>query len=320
MGYFLVLQVAEGNIVFVRTVFTSGMPRGSETRGYPGMEYTFRSVLRMVTHYDVANPLSPVNLTFPVLSALSRYPSKEKRSLLYVPGLSFLEVEIPVELPEISATRVLSGPRVLIYHTHTSEMYLGPERAETSLRDSHYVFRSAKDDKQTGVMEVGQYMAERLSALGIPVLHEKKIHDFPSIAYSYLNSETTLRELLEKYPTIEVVLDIHRDAMIPEPVVVLEGKRVARILLLLGSAEDIPRPHPYHEENLRFAQRLYAVGAAEFPGLIRPLQVRSDARFNQHLHPQSLLIEVGTVQNTLEEALRAAEYLSLLLAKLLLGG
>ena len=104
-------------------------------------------------------------------------------------------------------------------------MYLGVQAVKDNYRNSHYVFRSNTDPKITGVMEVGNHLLKALQSQGISVMHHRQIHDWPSLASSYLNSERTVREILQKHPSIKYVLDIHRDANVPEPVVIIDGKK-----------------------------------------------------------------------------------------------
>lgn len=247
---------------------------------------------------------------------------------MFLPDLSFApeptrpsppqDLMDSVEAPTEPRARVgASVPRVLIYHTHSSEMYLGPTAASTGYRNSHLEFSSTNDRAVTGIMQVGRHLAATLSQLGIPVLHDSRIHDYGGLKYSYFNSERTVSEHLQRYPDLELVIDLHRDAGVPEPVTTVNGQRVARVLLVLGTAQDIPQSHPNWQANVAFAQRLFSTAQQMYPGLMRPTQIRRDARYNQHLHPNSLIIEVGSVENTLEEAMLAAEYVARVLANLL---
>lgn len=97
----------------------------------------------------------------------------------------------------------------------------------------------------------------------------------------------------------------------------INGREVARIAIVVGTAQNIPLQHPNYQENLALAYRIKALGDALYPGLMRPVQVHKEARYNQHLHPGSLIFEVGSVENTLEEALLAAELLASVLVRAL---
>lgn len=325
MGFNLLIQFGAADSFLVQTILHWGMPNiGGEQEGYPGFEYTLRSILYMLTDYELGNPKSFLTSSFPILSQVKQLDVSQERAYIYVPELEYTpEPTPPRPAPELretdEPTRVVERerPQVLIYHTHTSEMYLGPELAQESLRDAHYVFRSANDDMLTGVMEVGRHLGRALKERGISALHETKIHDFPSLALSYTNSRQTVTNLLNEYPSIEIVLDVHRDADVPDPVVEIDGEQVARVLLVLGTAEDVPMSHPNWRENMEFANRFTTIADNQFPGLMRPMQVRGDARYNQHLHPQSVVIEIGSVENTLPEALRAADLVADIIAQLL---
>ncbi len=318
--------------LLARSILSWGMPTISgEELGYPGWDYTARSLIYMITDYDLGNPQSFLKNTLPTITSLQRYQVFPERSFTLLPELGFAPEPTrpsaslldPILMqdrldPSESSVRALpSDPQVLIYHTHSSEMYLGPLAAQQNYRDAHYVFRSASDEKTTGVMEVGRHLAKALQRYGISVLHDTRIHDFPSLARSYLNSERTVREILGRHPNIQFVFDVHRDAGVPEPVVIINGKRVAKVLLVLGTAQDIPQEHANWQKNLQFAHELQRTAESMYPGLMRPIQVRRDARYNQHLHPNSVILEIGSVDNTLEEGLLAAELLAAVIQRIM---
>lgn len=103
----------------------------------------------------------------------------------------------------------------------------------------------------------------------------------------------------------------------PSPTILINGREVARIAIVVGYGPEHPLQHPNYQENLALAYRIKALGDALYPGLMRPVQVHKEARYNQHLHPGSLIFEVGSVENTLEEALLAAELLASVLVRAL---
>lgn len=303
-----------------RAVLSWGMPRAGEFAEAAGYSDPVRSFVYLLTDLDLANPVSMVesSISQAIRGDRAEYVWPE-RPFVFVQELTF--APDPVKPSPPSTPRPVSqapaGPRVLIYHSHNSEMYLGRPVQGRYDREAHYVFKSQTDSTITGIMEVGRHLANALERLGIPTLHETRIHDLPTLDYAYANSERTVRNLLSQHPTIDVVLDIHRDANVPDPVVEIAGRRVGRLLIVVGTAEAIPLSHPSYQENLAFAEKLYQTANSMYPGLMRPTQVRRDARYNQHLHPNSLIIEIGSVENTLEEALLAAELLANILAKML---
>lgn len=303
-----------------RSIMALAMPTsGEQEQMSPGFSYTLRSLIYLLTDFDLGNPESLLENSIPLLAELPRSTALEDRPFVFIPELSFPPAPVQPEKPESylePEIKIEHSPRVLIYHTHSSEMYLGPQATSRS-RDTHYVFSSNNDSTITGVMEVGNHLANALRQQGISVLHETKIHDWPSLSGSYVNSERTIAETVKKNPNIEMVFDVHRDAGVPNPVVNIGGRRVAQVLLVVGTAQDIPQTHPNWRQNLEFAQQFYAISERMYPGLMRPMQVRRDARYNQHLHQKSIILEIGTVENTIEEALLAAELIATVVAEML---
>lgn len=303
-----------------RDIVSLAMPTVGEQEEFsPGWSYTARSLIYLLTDFDLGNPESLLENGIPFLSEVQRYQVWEERPFVFIPELSFPPDPVrpySIESPKSPDTGHDRDPQVLIYHTHSSEMYLGTQAAVRN-RDTHYVFNSSNDSTITGVMEVGNHLANALRKQGVSVVHETKIHDWPSLTGSYVNSERTARETLNRYPSIDFVFDVHRDAGVPDPVVQIGGQRVARVLLVLGTAQDIPQTHPDWGRNLEFAQLFYRIAETKYPGLMRPMQVRRDARYNQHLHHHSVILEIGTVENTIEEALLAAELIATVVADML---
>jgi stage II sporulation protein P len=308
------------NHQIARAILSWGMPRASEFAEAAGYSDPVRSFVYLLTDLDLANPVSMVegSVSRVIRGERAEYRWPE-RPFVFVQELSFAPdpVKPPPETPRASETNVPPSPRILLYHSHNSEMYLGRPVQGHYDREAHYAFKSQTDSTITGIMEVGRHLANALERLGIAVFHETRIHDLPTLDYAYANSEKTVRNLLNQYESIEVVLDLHRDANVSDATVEVAGRKVARLLIVVGTAESIPLVHRNYESNLAFAERLYQTANRMYPGLMRPTQVRRDARYNQHLHPNSLLIEIGSVENTLEEALLAAELLANVLAEAL---
>ena len=189
-------------------------------------------------------------------------------------------------------------PTVLIFHTHTTESYSGTEG-----------YRSM--DEQENMVAVGDVLAKELTAAGICVIHDRTIHDYPSYNGSYTQSRKTVQEYLEMYPTIQLVLDIHRDAVEDKngnqlPMTAQPG--VAQLMLVVGTDAG-GFSHPLWEQNLTAAVKLHARLEQLLPGICRPISLRA-SRFNQDLSPGMLIVEVGAAGNTREEALAAARVLA----------
>lgn len=192
------------------------------------------------------------------------------------------------------------APQVLIMHTHTTETY---ELAEHSWCDPAFSARST--DLSINMVAVGEEMAAQLNAAGICTLHDTTLHDYPSYNGSYAKSNATVRSYLERYPTIKVVIDVHRDAIQRDdgtrikPIAMIDGMKSAQVMIICGA--DVDGNLPNFRQNLRFASRWQDKMESMFPGLTRP--VLFDYRYyNQDLTTGSLLIEVGGHANTLEEA------------------
>ncbi len=197
------------------------------------------------------------------------------------------------------------GPHILIVHTHGSEAYL-------QQTDKTYVeagsFRTL--DQDHSVIQVGQVLTRVLEAAGLSVIHDTSINDYPSYDTSYYNTLLNIQKWKEEYPGLQMVIDLHRDAVADGPVALstrLDGQDCARLMLVVGTDEG-GLSHPHWQENLANALKLQSVLEGAWPGLCRPLDLRTE-RFNQHMTPGSLLVEVGTNGNTLEEAERSARLL-----------
>jgi len=200
------------------------------------------------------------------------------------------------------------GCRVLIYHTHTSETYRTGSFAPAQA-DAYHLWNTT----ETGIVAVGRALSRRLTEVyGIPVCHEVDIHDWPSHPRAYIESRATVQRALARNPQIEVVLDIHRDA--PEGLVAtVAGQRVAQVALVVGTNTAM---HPGWPTNLAFAQALAARISARYPGMFRRVIERPDSRLNQDLHPRAVLVEIGSYDNHLEEAVRSAELVADVLAEI----
>lgn len=207
-------------------------------------------------------------------------------------------------------------PTVLIIHTHATESYTkdGENYTESS------AFRTLDEDYN--MISIGDRVAEILGGNGIAVLHDRDLHDYPSYNGSYASSREAIAEYLRRYPSIQLVLDLHRDASGDlnnqfRPVVQLDGKSTAQMMLVVGT-DASGQSHPDWQGNLSLGLKLHVTLEQQAPGIMRPLCLRSQ-RFNQDMLPGALLIEMGAAGNTHEEALRAAEQLALAIVTLANG-
>lgn len=210
------------------------------------------------------------------------------------------------------------APTVLIVHSHSTECYTrspGENYTETAM------YRTM--DKEYNMVSIGDALAEMLEAGGIRVIHDREIHDYPSYDTSYQESRRTVAYYLEKYPSIRLVLDMHRDARENgdgtqyAASCTVNGEKAAQLMLVLGTeAPDIY--HPNWQQNLAAALKLQALLEKNAPGITRHTILQS-ARYNQDLSPGSILVEVGAAGNTHQEALRAIPVLAEAILQLVHG-
>lgn len=201
-------------------------------------------------------------------------------------------------------------PRVLILHTHSTESYT--KTGEAYVETSSY--RTL--DENYNMLSVGHRVAQLLAEKGITAIQDTSIHDYPSYNGSYVDARESIQGYLEEYPTIQLVLDLHRDASGGtrqlRTLAQSRGRDCAQLMVIVGTNYDT------WEENLSLALKLHAQLETQCPGITRPLQLR-EQRFNEDLSPGGLLIEVGSAGNTHDEALRAAEELANAIAALAKG-
>ncbi len=206
-----------------------------------------------------------------------------------------------------------SVPQILIYHTHTQETYAdyGPENRDAS------------------VVGIGNYLTSLLQQKGWNVIHDTSTYDIKSgkldrnRAYTYALEGITA--ILQENPSIQVILDLHRDGVRENVHLVSEvnGKPTSSIMFFQGMSRTPDGtieylPNPYLEDNLAFAFQMQLGAAGRYPGLTRKIYMKG-LRYNLHLRPRSALIEVGAQTNTYEEARNAMEPLAELLDMVLQG-
>ena len=188
-----------------------------------------------------------------------------------------------------------SLPQVLIVHTHTSEGYSPQERTQ---------------DADQNVVAIGAVIADYLREKGVNVIHDQTIHD-ADYNGSYARCLETVEARLQEHPSIQIVLDVHRDAATLEDgeslraAAQINGTQTGQIMLVAGTNEG-GLSHPNWETNLSFALRIQQAMDQNYPGLSRPLNIRKE-RFNQHLAPGMLIVEVAASGNSLQEAKEGAE-------------
>jgi len=230
-------------------------------------------------------------------------------------GLTFINTPgYPVDAAALleaplSFSSPYNGPRVLIVHTHTSEAY-----AEC--------IDGRSENEKENVVSVGEEIAKSLRKAGIEVIHDKTKNDNPSYNQSYKKAMTVIEKNLEKHPTIEVVLDIHRDyikrddgTLVKPTATTQNGQKAAQIMFVVGT-DNMGLDHPNWQHNLSFCTKIQNVLNETEPELCRSINIRTE-RFNQHATKGSMIIEVGTAVNRLEEAKLSGKLIGEAIAKVL---
>lgn len=198
-----------------------------------------------------------------------------------------------------------AGPQILIMHTHATEGY-----AQDQANPYAESGTARTTDPSYNTIRVGDEVARIFGEMGLNVLHDKTLYDYPSYNGAYERSRAGVEAILAENPTIQVVIDLHRDALVGsdgtiyKPLLTVDGVPTAQVMLLCGS-DDAGAVFPDWPEHLALAMDIQEQINALWPGLARPTTLRT-ARFNQQLSKGSFLVEVGSHGNTLEEALAGA--------------
>lgn len=212
---------------------------------------------------------------------------------------------------DLSVDKEQEGPQILIYHTHSQEAFAD----------------SVKGDESTTIVGAGDRLAEILTEeYGFRVLHHKGKYDVENRDYAYSNSLPEIEAILKENPTIEVVIDLHRDEMQEgkKLVIDLQGRPTARFMFFNGMSYirdkgDISYlENPYIQENLAFSFQAQVTANQYYPGIARKIYLKA-YRYNLHLCPKSMLIELGAQTNTVEEIMNACDPLAHIISIVLNG-
>ena len=193
-------------------------------------------------------------------------------------------------------------PVVLILHTHATESYL-----PSSEGNYH------RKGRLNTVRDAGDVLAETLNEAGVPCVHDSTLHDEKSYNQAYSRSYETTEALLKKYPSIECVIDLHRDAVpgeVTAATVSIGGKKCAKYSYVVSNVVDT------YSDNLAFIQKMNATAAKKYDGFTGKILERG-YRYNQNLSSKYMLLEIGYNRNDIEEVRNTAEYFGKILAETL---
>lgn len=214
---------------------------------------------------------------------------------------------------DMKITHDSSSPQILIFHTHSQEK-----------------FADSTDDDSTSILGVGDYLTELLTGKGYNIIHDRSVYDYVdgkldrSKAYTY--AEQGIESILESNPSIEVVIDLHRDGVADTTHLVTEvdGRQMAKIMFFNGISYSNVKGNinylynPYRDDNLAMSLQMHLIGEAYYPGFLRRNYINA-YRYCLHERAKSMLIEAGAQTNTFEEVKNAMEPLADMLDKLLTG-
>ena len=208
------------------------------------------------------------------------------------------------------------GVQVLIMHTHGTESYT-PSPGHTYTATGEY----RTTDSSANMLRVGQEICDLLNERGISTVHSTVLNDYPAYSGSYNRALKDIQAYVKRYPSIQLVIDVHRDAIASggvyyKTVAEVDGVQTAQLMFVTGTDAG-GLAHSSWRSNLTFQAQLHDRLNSRYPGIMRPMSIRA-SRFNQHVRMGSMLLEVGACGNTLDEALAAARLFADTLADTLL--
>ncbi len=255
---------------------------------------------------DAADPLA--ESTYIPLEEENDAPvldAADKAATITVNNETSYEVDVAACLAAETSIRAEGdGPQVLIVHTHGSESYTP---------DAAFPYTPTENERTTdtryNVVRVGDELQKVLEENGVQAMHIRDIFDSPAYSGSYDRSLAAIEDALAEYPTIKVVIDVHRDSILTDDGTAyktsctIDGEEMAQLMFVVGTDEG-GLYHPDWQQNLNYVTGLQYQLNRAYPGLMRPVNLRTQ-RFNQHASHGSMLIEVGSSGNTMPEALAA---------------
>ena len=213
-------------------------------------------------------------------------------------------INVKEMLSEGCPVKLKSGkPQILIIHTHSSEAY-----SPAGLDQYDDSGGNRTQDNNYNVIRIGDELEALLSKQGLNVIHDRGVYDYPSYTGSYTKCGEAISAYLESNPSISVVIDLHRDALGSDDVtyktVATETGVCASQLMFVMGSDECGLEHPNWKGNLSLALYLQNAVMTKYSSLMRPISL-VEYRYNQHLSSGSMILEVGSNGNTLQEALAA---------------
>ncbi len=242
-------------------------------------------------------------------SFISPYKSNTSYNRVYINNKTGVPLDIKKLLDSDNPVSIEKNaePQVLIVHTHATECFLDEDRDYYTTADL-----SRTTDNSKNMVAIGNIIEQKLNAAGIKTLHDNTAHDYPSYNGSYSRSKKTIEKYLAEYPSIKVVIDLHRDSIgksegdKTKPIVNINGKKTAQVMLVMGCGANI-NGHENWQKNMIFAAKYQQTLEVLYPGLARGICF-VNSKYNQNLSYGSILLEIGTDSNSFEEASLAASF------------
>ncbi len=250
---------------------------------------------------------------------LSPYSAKTSYNNVYLKNSTDLDIDIKSMLSQPLSYKIQKNgkPQVLIIHTHTTESFMRENRDYYTDSDL-----TRTTDENFNMVRLGNIVANTLNNAGIVTIHDTTVHDYPEYNNSYSRAATTINSDIKKNPSIKIVIDMHRDAISANDTdkvkvaTEINGKKAAQIMLVMGSQSGGVTNFPNWKENLKLALKLQQTIEVMYPSLARSLSLMS-RNYNESLTTGSMLIEIGTDGNTIDEVCYSAELLGNALTNLL---
>ena len=278
--------------------------------------------LQPETDTNYATEIKKISLTEDDINKLKYFNYLKSNFYIVDKRTDLLESDINVDEflnMDLTIDKSTGGPKVLIFHTHSSEMYADSDPSK---------------GVEEGIWGVGEELKNILeNKYGIEVLHDTGRYDIVDgknqILGAYERMEPAIEKILEQYPTIELVIDMHRDGVNDDVRLVddVNGKTCAKVMFFNGLCRlnengvlsDITSlPNPYLKENLALSFNLQMTANKLYPDFTRKIYINA-YRYSLHMKPKSLLIEVGAQTNTKQEAKNSMEPLADVLSRVILS-